>query len=397
MPRMRAWIMVAAALGACADPATHPPARDTADADIAPVDEPDATPPAPRFPDPEWPTATPAEVGLDEAALDEAAAYADSIGSSCLVVVRDGQLVYERYFGDTTADSVQKSWSIAKSFTSALVGIAIDRGEIESVDQPAADFIPSWRGTDKEAITIAHLLSMDSGLKYDLVTDNTWVMFTNDHTAEAIGYDAPDPPGVVWHYNSHGVQVLDAVLEAATGMDPEDYARAHLWSRIGMDERTHWDRDGAGNATLYMSVFATCRDLARFGYLYLNEGNWNGEQIVSREWVAASLSPSQALNPIYGYLWWLNGGEPAKGSTDEMFDGTMFNFAPDDLFSAQGLGQSFIDVVPGTSTMYIHVRRAPHDPFTKFLTDPAGTMDALLHDGLRAEHKLLLRALLDAG
>jgi len=354
------------------------------------------------FPIPDWPTVEPELAGFDFAELEDAAAYAESVGSLCLLVIRDGALVYERYWNGTTATSVQKSWSIAKSFTSALVGIAIRRGEIESVDQSAAAFVPAWRGTEREAITIADLLSMDSGLTWDLISDNTWTVTTADQTAEALGLDLAEPPGSVWHYSNHGVQVFHEILRNATGMDPEEYAEQYLWGPIGMnldgpkEQRTHWERDGAGNPTMYMSVHSSCRDLARFGYLFLNGGNWAGEQLIDPAYVAQAVSPSQDLNRAYGYLWWVNGEQPAIDPTDDPIDGPLFDFAPDDLFAALGIGQSFIDVIPSTHTMYVHMRPAPHDPLTNFLTDFWGTLTRLFADGKLIEHRELLRRLLDA-
>jgi CubicO group peptidase (beta-lactamase class C family) len=410
------------ALGGCAGSTSDSPGDDDddrGDGDAAVDETPpgrDSGPPAPDagpgpgyvdhsddFPMPDWPQGRPEDYGFDPAGLDEAAAYSASIGGLCLLVIRDGTLVYEKYLGGTTKTSVQKSWSIAKSFTAALTGVAIKRGDLDGVHQSAAELIPEWKGTPKQAITIEHILSMSSGLHYELVEDNTWTVFVADHTAAALAnpYDE-GPAGTAWHYNNHGVQVMHPILEAATGMDPEQYAEMYLWGPIGMNlsgdkpDRTHWERDGAGNPTMYMSVHSSCRDLARFGYLMLHEGHWDGEVIIDNEYVDKMLSPSQDMNPIYGYFWWLNGYEPAIDSTDEPFEGTMFPGAPDDLFSAQGIGQNFIDVIPSTNTIYVHMRPAPHDPFTNFITDLWGTIDKLFRDGKQIEHRELLQKLLEA-
>jgi len=362
---------------------------------------PDASAPI-LFPVPDWAEGDPASFGFDEATLSEAANYAETIGSSCMAVIQDGRLIFERYWNGATPTSVHKTWSIAKSFTSTLVGIAIDRGELVSTSQRVSDYVSDWQGTDKEDITIRHLLSMTSGLEFEMVADNLFAAFVDDQTQTAIDLSREEAPGTTWHYSNRAVQVLHRVLQAATGVDPEQYAIEHLWRPIGMnlqgepDQRTHWDRDDSGDATMYMSVFSSCRDLARLGYLYLHKGRWQDSQVISTDFVNAATSPSQALNPVYGYLWWVNGAEPAEGSTQQMFDGTMMNFAPSDLFSAQGLGQTFIDVVPSTNTVYVHIRPAPHDPFVKFITNPEGTMDELFRDGMRIEHKQLMRILLDA-
>jgi CubicO group peptidase (beta-lactamase class C family) len=405
MPAMKRGGMFAIfALGAwlgCNGGEAATPAGDADGGTTAPA--PDATgEPAVQFPGASWPTGDPSDHGLDVTELDRAAAHAESIGSQCLLVIRDGVLVYERYWSGTTETSVQKSWSIAKSFTSALIGIALRRGDIASIDDPAATYIPEWQNTSKVSITIRDLLSMSSGLEFDLISDTTWTIFSSDHTQAALDADNPDAPGSVWHYNNHAVQVLDAVLENATGMDPEDYAVEHLWGPIGMnvegpkEGRTHWDRDRSDNPTMYMSVFSSCRDLGRFGYLYLHSGTWDGAEIVPNSYVADSLTPSQSLNMSYGLLWWLSEPGPGETATGQAFEGPQMDFAPNDHFSAQGLGQSFIDVTPDTRTVYVHVRPAPHEPATKLITDLAGTMEALMEDDRRLDHIELMRVLLSA-
>ncbi len=403
MNRIACFGLAVSYLLACnAGPPTADDPDGSSQAGVDARSSPDAAAQPVGFPDPDWATADPGDHGLDPGTLNEAAAYAQSIGSSCMAVIRDGRLVYERYWNGATPTSVHKTWSIAKSFTSTLIGIAIDRGDIASVDQPVSDYVSEWQDADRYAITISDVLSMSSGLEFDMVADNMFAVLVNDQTQRAIDLTVAAPPGTEWNYSNRAVQVLHRVLEVATGVDPEDYATEHLWRPIGMNlegddhQRTRWERDDSGNATMYMSVYSSCRDLARLGYLFLHNGRWRERQVISADYVRAATSPSQALNPIYGYLWWVNGGEPAMGSTGQAFDGTMMSFAPADLFSAQGLGQTFIDVVPSTNSVYVHIRQAPHDPFVKFITDPQGTMDALFRDGMRIEHKQLMRILLDA-
>lgn len=354
------------------------------------------------FPTGEWAEGDPGDYGLDQSKLDEAADYASSIGSSCFAVIRDGHLVYERYYDGSSPTTTHKTYSIAKSFTSTLVGIAIERREIESVDQSASDFVQEWVGTDKEAIRIADLLSMQSGLDFDLVADNLFALFVSEQTDAAINLETEAGPGEVWHYSNRAVQVLHRVLSNATGLSPEAYAEQYLWGPLGMkldgpsEERMHWERDNAGDETMYMSVYSSCRDLARLGYLYQHQGRWKEEQLVNANYVASATEVSQSLNAYYGYLWWVNGEGDAEASTGQALDGKMMPFAPDDLFSAQGLGQTFIDVVPGTKTVYVHIRPAPQDAYANAFFDPLGTMEVLLEDGLRIEHKALLQKLLAA-
>jgi len=315
------------------------------------------------YPVPDWSVEDPAAHGLDPAALDAAATAAEAEGSHCLVVVRHGAIVAEHYWKGKDASSTDKSFSVAKSYTSALVGIAIERGDIDSLDQPASDFVPEWQGTEHEGITIRNLLTMTSGLHWDVISDYvSMATLSWDQSGYAVDLAVDEAAGSHWQYHNGGVQIFEPVFRGATGMSIEEYAAEHLWSRIGSSAT--WNHDLSDNPTTYAHVLATCRDHARFGYLYLRGGQWADGPVVPADYVASSITPSQDMNRAYGYLWWLNGQTPALDPFGEEKEGTIAPFAPDDLFAARGFGDQFIDVIP--SLDMVIVRIGP---------DPIGTFD----------------------
>jgi CubicO group peptidase (beta-lactamase class C family) len=310
------------------------------------------------FPVPDWQTGDPSVYGFDPAGLEAAADVAEANDSYCLLVIRHGAIVFERYFNGANADTKNKSFSIAKSYTSTLVGIAIERGDIESLDQSAADFIPEWQGTDKAAITIRHLVTMTSGLEWSVFSDYvSMVTFSQDHSEFALEKELSVEPGSEWTYDNGAVQVLEVVFRGATGGTIEQYAEAHLWSKIGMEAT--WAHDPSDNPTTYANVLATCRDHARFGNLYLHGGEWDGTQVVPADYVAAALSPSQEMNRAYGYLFWLNGHTPKISVMNETSEDMLVPFAPNDLFAARGFGNQFIDVIPSLDLMIVRFGRDP--------------------------------------
>lgn len=339
------------------------------------------------YPDPDWPTGAPGDHGIDQAGLDDAAAAAERLHSHCLLIIRDGVLVDERYFADTDATTLNRSWSIAKSYTGTLVGIAIERGELAGLDQPVAELVPEWAGTDNTAITVGDLVSMTSGLEWSVFQDYVQMaVLADDHTTFAVDLAAAEAPGAGWTYHNGGVQVLERVLKNATGMTIEAYAEEHLWSRIGM--AGSWERDPSENPTAYANALATCRDHARFAYLYLRGGRWaGGAEVVPPAWVGQALSPSQEFNRAYGYLFWLNGQTPAMTSLNEAKDEELVPFAPDDLFAARGFGNQFIDVIPSLDLVVV---RFGADPVTEF--DP----QALADDARFDQHDEILRPILEA-
>ena len=327
-----------------------------------------ATSSAGPVPGAEWETADPASLGFDPVKLDELSAAAESGGSNCLVVVKDGKIVEEDYYGDKTADSAQEVFSATKSYSSTLVGIAQDEGLLD-IDDPASDYIEEWKGTPSETVTIRNLLSNDSGRFYEYETDYfKMAAGAPDKTQFAIDLTQPDPPGTVWNYNNSAIQTLDRVLTKATGMSPTDYAQEKLLGPIGMTAST-MTKDPAGNTRTFMGLQSTCRDMARFGVLMLNKGDWGGDQLVSEAWVDdATGQASQALNGSYGFLWWLNregvqagsgqatGGAGGAGAA-EAAPRQMVPGAPDDIYWALGAGGQYIAIHPTSGI--VAVRLAP--------------------------------------
>jgi CubicO group peptidase (beta-lactamase class C family) len=318
------------------------------------ADEPAAAPtttaPAPVFPGSTWPTATPEAQGLshaDLAALDE---FLGARGTHCVAVVRNGYLVHSRYWNGYDARTEQEVFSVSKSVTATLVGIAQDLGRLD-VDQPASDFLTEWRGTASEEVTIRNLLANDSGRHYDFTTDyEVMALGVEDKSAFAIGLDQQHEAGTWWAYNNSAIQTLEEVLERATGQDVAQFAEQHLFGPLGM---TSWiRRDGAGNPLTFMGTQASCPDLARFGWMALNEGRWGDDQVVSADWMREATNPSQELNTIYGLLWWVNGdGRRQEDAADEtptfIDDGSLWwPDAPEDAFAALGLGGQDVLVVP---------------------------------------------------
>jgi CubicO group peptidase (beta-lactamase class C family) len=323
----------------------------------------------------EWVTAEPEDMGFDRDALERIARAAEEGGSNCLLITRAGRLVAEWYWNVGEPERPQEVFSATKSFTSTLVGIAQDRGALR-VEDPAATYLDEWASGPSAAVTVEDLLSNDSGRSWSLTQDYVELIRAPDRNEFALSLAQQHPPGEVWAYNNAAIQALDVVLERATGQRTSEFASEHLLQRIGMGD-SEMTVDPAGNTLTFMGLQSTCRDMARFGHLFLQEGSWDEEQVVSREWVQRATQPSQELSAAYGYLWWLNrpgrlvdptiatGGPGAAGGVEE---GQLVEGAPEDMYWARGLGGQMVQVDPGSQT--VAVRLGPNavpegaEPFT---------------------------------
>jgi CubicO group peptidase (beta-lactamase class C family) len=312
----------------------------------------------------DWQKAAPASVGLDGARLKQLATGARKAGSSCFLVVRDGKIAGEWYFGGAGRDTTRNVFSVTKSFASTLVGIAQDDGDLR-IGSSASRWIPEWRGTPAEAVTVRNLLSNDSGREWSTVTDYVGLIAAPDKTRYAIGLRQTSRPGRVWAYNNAAIQTLEQVLERATGEDIATFARRELFRPLGMAHTT-LATDRAGNVQLFQGLQSTCRDLARFGVVMLQHGSWNGQRIVSAGWVRqATGRPSTELNAAYGYLWWLNRkgvvGSPLAATSIEAARnpttkrGRLVPGAPADMYWALGLGNQIVQVDPGSRTVVVRL------------------------------------------
>ena len=235
------------------------------------------------------------------------------------------RLVYERYFGGSGRATLQTSFSVAKSFVSTLVGIAIDEGLIGDVDDPVTDYLPELAERDERfgRITLRDLLTMSSGLRYEEPDipvpwgDDVVTYYGVDLRDVGInGSQIVEPPGVTWHYNNYNPLLLGMVLERATRMSVSHYMATRLWQPIGAEGDATWslDSERSGFEKLESGLNVAPVDYARFGLLFLHDGEWNGTRIVSEEWVRAATAADMSSDPAadYQYFWWLDVARPGR-------------------------------------------------------------------------------------
>lgn len=309
----------------------------------------------------DWPSADPAEIGLDPAVLAEMATDAEAAESHCLLVARNGHIAAESYWGESEPDTAHEVFSVTKSFTALVVGIAADDGLLDP-DDPASRFISEWSDTPAAEVTVADLLSNTSGRRWSLAIDYAEMVGAADHTGFAIDLDQADPPGTVWAYNNSAIQTLDRVVEEAGGEPFHEFGTDRLLEPIGMADSA-FSTDSADNTLTFMGLRSTCRDLARFGVLVLNGGVWNDERIVSEERLAAATSPSSDITNSYGHLFWLNGEGPVPSATEPLTAEEagsapitrLVADAPERLVWALGLGGQVVQMDPLTDTVVVRI------------------------------------------
>jgi CubicO group peptidase (beta-lactamase class C family) len=246
--------------------------------------------------------------------------YLQASGTTAFLVVHDDKLLYEMYFNGYDQRSLNTSFSMAKSFASALVGIAIDEGHITSVDEPITNYIPELLEKDKrfKSITIRNLLTMSSGIKYEEgatlpwseAADDTKTYYSTDLRELALNSQIEGTPGQYFEYNNYNPLLVGMIIERATGMHVAGYLQQKLWRPMGMEADGSWSLDSKkdGFEKMESGVNAQARDFARFGMLFAQEGNWRGKQLISREWVEESTRPDISTDPSqdYQYFWWVN-------------------------------------------------------------------------------------------
>ncbi|MEZ4936103.1 MAG: serine hydrolase [Crocinitomicaceae bacterium] len=243
--------------------------------------------------------------------------YLEELETTSLLVIHNNEIIYEEYWDEHSKETVSNSFSVAKSYISVLVGIAIDQGFIGSIDEPASKYLDWFTGEGKDKITIRHLLEMSAGLDWGESGGNPL-----SHNAEGYyGWDllglvktlsAVNPPGKMLDYQSGNTQIVGFVLKEATGMSISEFAEEFLWSRIGTENNAHWSLDDDGGMEkAFCCLYATTRDFARLGRLINENGFYKGKKILSTSYISEMLTPARILedeenqNDQYGLFYWL--------------------------------------------------------------------------------------------
>jgi CubicO group peptidase (beta-lactamase class C family) len=295
-----------------------------------------------------WDTLSPSELGWCETKVDSLYTFLESNNTKAFILLKDGKIVLENYFNGHSASTNWYWASAAKTLTAFMVGIAQQEGYLTITDTTSSYLGPGWTDClpdQEEKITIWHQLTMTSGLD-DGVNDP---FCTTDSCLQYLA-DA----GTRWSYHNGPYTLLDQVIESATGQSLNLYTQQKVKNAIGMDG--FFIKQGYNN--LYLS---TARSMARFGLLVLNQGNWNGNQILTDSaFFQQMVNTSQNLNLSYGYLWWLNGKASfMMPQTQIVFNGSINPSAPDDMIAALGKNGQSINISPNQNLVWIRMGEAP--------------------------------------
>lgn len=286
-----------------------------------------------------------------------------------ILIVKNGKLVFEEYFSgedlNFTGGYIHKNFdrntlhfqaSVSKSFTSALVGIAVDQGLIAGVDEKMFSFFPEYadlNNEEKDKITLAHMLAMASGIPWDESTpysdprnDVRQLFISSDPIRYVLAKPLAAPPGTQFDYNSGTTCVLGEIVKKQSELSLKAFAERHLFTPLGISDY-QWQMLPNNVAFASGGLYLRPRDMAKLGQLYLQKGVWNGERIISQEWVEASAQESITLpspeNPWpgfaygYGYQWWLGNYSTANTHT----------------YFAAGWGGQYIYVLPGLEMVVV--------------------------------------------
>jgi len=294
-----------------------------------------------------WRTSTPEEQGFDSAKLAEGLQVIRQNGTRIhsLLIVRNGEVFVDAYFYPYDGSTYHDLASVTKSVMTTLIGIAADQGKLD-LDQPMLSFFPERtvanRDARKERITVRHLASMTAGLDCDERNDQAtlqamrasedWVQFALDRRVVW-------EPGTHFVYDGLGMHLLSAILQQATGMTALDFARANLFEPLGIHD-VYWPADPQGYTHGWGDLCLRPHDMAKLGFLFLNQGRWENHQIVSSAWVTGSTERQAATgadrNDDYGYGWWVS-------RPDNEFT----------FFRADGRGGQYILVVPSLNLVLV--------------------------------------------
>ena len=327
------------------------------------------------WPTQDWKMEDPEKLGFDPAKLMAAVSFTTGGSSNqALLIIRHGYIAAEGYYGGFTKDQQHESFSVAKSFTSGLIGIAIGEGKIPSVDQKLCEYYPmQWDCSNmmdaRSRITINHALNLTTGLQWsenwrsDSTVANDGITTSLD---SVLARPSVEEPGMRQRYSTGDPALLSGVIQKATGMTALAYAKSKVFDVIGAPG-IKWNADTEGRTTTFAGLQGTAREWAKYGYLYLNYGKWDGKQVVPMDWVVKTTQVGGAVGGSPGmldnckdwvqYLWHVNlptrlGIQP-KPCAELFCPPTEYVDLPQDGFLAEGVQGQMIYVIPSADLVVV--------------------------------------------
>jgi CubicO group peptidase (beta-lactamase class C family) len=320
------------------------------------------------WPTQEWKSRAPEELGFDAAKLARAVEFKTRYSNTqALLVIRHGYVAYEKYFAPFTASTQHESYSMAKSFTSGLVGIAIGEGKLSSTAEKICKYYPrNWNCNDasdpRSRITVQHALNLTTGLEWNEDWRSTARGKPNDPSTpgdmleKILSRKALQEPGTSMRYSTGDPALLTEVLQQSTGMTALAYAKQKIFDVIGTP-RIRWNQDAKGRTTTFAGLSATAREFAKYGYLYLHRGQWDGKQVVPADWVDFTTRAEKPCSDWNRNLWHQN--LPVRFGTQDPACPTQFcqpttlADLPADGFLAKGVFGQYMIVIPSADLVIV--------------------------------------------
>jgi len=292
--------------------------------------------------------------------------YLEETETVALLVLKNDSVCYEEYWDGYGKDALSNSFSVAKSIVSILIGIAIDEGKIKSVEQKVTDFIPEYAHGFNAQLTIKHLLTMSASFNWDESYNSLFSKTTKEYYGKnlkkmLLNLKVTEAPGKMFNYQSSNQLVLAYIIEKVTGKTLSEYASEKLWKPLGAKNDALWSVDNKnGMEKAYCCFNSNARDFSRIGSLYLHNGIFNNQRIVSEEYVKKSIEPIFLKDedgfPVdyYGYSWWLTSVDGMK------------------IFYARGILGQYIIVIPVKNMVIVRLGKKKADrgvtPAVEYIT-----------------------------
>jgi len=295
-----------------------------------------------------WNIVSPENLGIEPSRVKELIDYIKepSLNTQAAILIKGNNIIAEYYAEGYNKYDLVTSWSVAKSFSSTLIGIAIDEGYINSVDDSISLYLPEWKTEPQENISLKYLLGMRSGMDDH---PGLGVYFQNDMVNYSLDREISREPGIAFSYSNEDSMLFSRIIENATSFDFQEYADTRLFDKLDIKET--WWTDKSGNTLTYAGLDMTPREFAKFGLMIAQEGKWLDEQIVSQSWVKEATTEFDNL-ASYGYQWW----------TSTISESGLGMFRQDDypFFSALGLDGQYIYVWPEKDLVLVRFTKYQH-------------------------------------